>query len=115
MKNIYILKGWFNMEEIKNGVISEEALEEVAGGLNIPKITLKKAIIAAGVAVAALSTIGGTTAAGYEIYKYTKNKKGKDSDKTKVGTGSPSVPTVGTGSSPVSSSAPENGSGAANK
>ena len=75
MKNIYILKGWFNMEEIKNGVISEEALEEIAGGLKISKSTVKKVLATAGVVVGALGAIGGTTIAGYEIYKYNKNKK----------------------------------------
>ena len=63
------------MEEIKNGVISEEALEEIAGGLKMPKLNLKNVLAAAGVAVVALSTIGGTTVAGYEIYKHKKNKK----------------------------------------
>ena len=35
MKNICILKGWFNMEEFKNGAISEEALDEIAGGIRV--------------------------------------------------------------------------------
>ena len=51
MKNIYILKEWFNMKEIKNGVISEEALEEIAGGLSLSKSNLLKAFMAAGVTV----------------------------------------------------------------
>lgn len=75
MKNIYILKGWFNMEEIKNGVISEEALDEIAGGLKISKSTVKKALTTAGVVIGTLGAIGGTTLAGYEIYKHNKNKK----------------------------------------
>lgn len=82
MKNIYILKGWFNMEEIKNGVISEEALDEIAGGLKISKSTVKKALTAAGVIVGALGAIGGTTIAGYEIYKHKKNKKDKGNNKS---------------------------------
>lgn len=51
-------------EEMKNGVISEEALEQVAGGLKIagrevsPE-TLKKALIGAGVVVTA--AVGATT------------------------------------------------------
>ena len=75
MKNIYILKGWFNMEEIKNGVISEEALEEIAGGLKISKSTVKKALTAAGVIVGALGAIGGGVGGGYLVYdKFFKNK-----------------------------------------
>ena len=70
------------MEEIKNGVISEEALEEIAGGLGISMSTFKKALAAAGVIVGALGAIGGTTVVGYEIYKHKKNKK--DSDKSEV-------------------------------
>lgn len=72
MKNIYILKGWFNMEEIKNGVISEEALEEIAGGLKMPKLTLKGVLAAAGVAVAALGALGGTATIGTVAYKLGK-------------------------------------------
>ena len=85
MKNIYILKGWFNMEEIKNGVISEEALDEIAGGLKISKSTVKKALTAAGVVIGTLGAIGGTTLAGYEIYKHKKGKENKSTDYTGVG------------------------------
>ena len=70
------------MEEIKNGVISEEALEEIAGGLKMPKLNLKNVLAAAGVVVGALGTLGATTVTGYEIYKHKKNKK--DSDKSEV-------------------------------
>lgn len=38
-------------EKIEKGVISEEALEEIAGGLNISKDTLKKVAIDAGVII----------------------------------------------------------------
>lgn len=41
------------MEELKNGVISEEALDEIAGGLSLSSISLKNALIAAGVSVVA--------------------------------------------------------------
>ena len=39
------------MEEIKNGVISEEALDEIAGGLSLSKSNLLKSFMAAGVTV----------------------------------------------------------------
>lgn len=45
-------------EKIEKGAISEEALEEIAGGLNISKDTLKKVAIGAGVTIGA--GIGGT-------------------------------------------------------
>ena len=41
------------MEEFKNGAISEEALDEIAGGLSLSSISLKNALIAAGVAIVA--------------------------------------------------------------
>ena len=67
------------MEEIKNGVISEEALEEIAGGLKISKSTVKKALTAAGVIVGALGAIGGGVGGGYLVYdKFFKNKKAED-------------------------------------
>ena len=47
MKSIYIMKGWFNMEEMKNGVISEEALDEIAGGLSVDPAKLKSIILTA--------------------------------------------------------------------
>ena len=34
------------MEEIKNGVISEEALDKIAGGLKLPKEIVRKSILA---------------------------------------------------------------------
>ena len=43
---VYISRGWFNIEEIKNGVISEEALDKIAGGLKLPKEIVKKSILA---------------------------------------------------------------------
>ena len=63
------------MEEIKNGVISEETLDEIAGGLKISKSTVKKVLTTAGVVVGALG--GGV--GGYLVYdKFFKNKKPKD-------------------------------------
>ena len=67
------------MKEIKNGVISEEALEEIAGGLKISKSTFKKALTAAGVVVGALGALGGGVGGGYLVYdKFFKNKKAED-------------------------------------
>lgn len=67
------------MEEIKNGVISEEALDEIAGGLKISKSTVKKVLATAGVVVGALGALGGGVGGGYLVYdKFFKNKKPKD-------------------------------------
>ena len=63
------------MEEIKNGVISEEALDEIAGGLKLPKSNLLKALIAAGVTVLAAMPLAGVGAgAAYLIDKKVKGK-----------------------------------------
>lgn len=65
---ILILKGWFNMEEIKNGIISEEALDEIAGGLNISKEKvvgiLKKVGITIGAAATVTTAIAGAFVGG---------------------------------------------------
>ena len=65
---IFILKGWFNMEEIKNGIISEEALDEIAGGLNISKEKvvgiLKKVGITIGAAATVTTAIAGAFVGG---------------------------------------------------
>ena len=45
--------------KIVNGVISEEALEDIAGGLKIEPKTLKKYLIGAGVTIAAAGTLAG--------------------------------------------------------
>ena len=58
------------MEEFKNGAISEEALDEIAGGLNMSSSTIKKAVIAAGIGVLAAGGLG----AGYT---YLNSKGGK--------------------------------------
>lgn len=81
MKNNYILKGWFKMEEFKNGAISEEALDEIAGGLKMPKITLKSALIGAGVAILAA---GGAAAAATTGIVLSKKKKKKNTDSKPV-------------------------------
>ncbi len=92
MKNIYILKGWFNMKEIKNGVISEEALEEIAGGLKISKSTVKKVLATAGVVVGALGALGATAGIGYGGYKLaTRGKKEEGSNKPEVKAEEPSI------------------------
>ena len=46
-------------EKIVNSIISEEALEDIAGGLKIDKATLKKYLIGAGVTIAAAGTLAG--------------------------------------------------------
>lgn len=64
------------MEEIKNGVISEEALDEIAGGLKLPKSNLLKALIAAGVTVLAAIPFAATvTGAGYLIDEKVNGQK----------------------------------------
>lgn len=63
------------MEEFKNGVISEEALDEIAGGLKLPKSNLLKALIAAGVTVLAAIPFAATVAGtGYLIDKKVNGK-----------------------------------------
>lgn len=63
------------MEEVVTNVISEEALEKVAGGLKLPPITLKTALIAAGVTVGVISAVGTATAATVGAYKHYKKIK----------------------------------------
>lgn len=63
------------MEEIKNGVISEEALDEIAGGLKLPKITVNKVFAGAGIFIGALATLGGATGLGYGAYKLATKKE----------------------------------------
>lgn len=65
-------------EKIEKGIISEEALEEIAGGINISKETLKKVVIGAGVmigtfALGAGAGVGGTLAV-QKIKKHFKEK-----------------------------------------
>ena len=63
------------MEEIKNGIISEEALDEIAGGLRLPKITVKKVLTGAGILIGALAALGGATGLGYGAYKLATGKE----------------------------------------
>ena len=56
------------MEEYKNGVISEEALEEVAGGLKVNKARLKKVLALQGVGIVAIGL-------GYGGYKFLSKKE----------------------------------------
>ena len=74
MKNICILKGWFNMENFKNGAISEEALDEIAGGLSISKSTVKNVLIAAGIGVLAAGA-GVTGTLGVQEYNRMQKQK----------------------------------------
>lgn len=57
------------MEEMKNGMISEEALDEVAGGLKVDKAKLTKALKAVGVGIGVLGAVGGTGAVIYGAKK----------------------------------------------
>lgn len=55
-----ILKEWFNMKEIKNGVISEEALEEIAGGLSLSKEKVIDVLKKVGIKIGnAINVLGG--------------------------------------------------------
>lgn len=67
------------MEEFKNGVISEEALGEIAGGLKISKSAVKKILAGACVGVLALGAAGGAAGGGYLLY----NRYKKSHDLTK--------------------------------
>lgn len=61
-------------EKIEKGVISEEALEEIAGGLNISKDTLKKVAIGSGVTVLGLAGLAGIGYVGKKLYDDSKDK-----------------------------------------
>lgn len=62
------------MEEIKNGIISEEALDEIAGGLNISKdkvvSVFKEVGIGVGTAAGVLAALGAAGAIGYKAYTH---------------------------------------------
>lgn len=60
------------MEEIKNGVISEKALDEIAGGLKLPKLTVKNIFLSAGITI---SAIAGAIAGGSFAYAMTPKVK----------------------------------------
>ena len=61
-------------ERIEKGISTEEALEEIAGGLNISKDTLKKAAIGAGV------TLRKMGLCGKKLYDYYKGEKDDDDE-----------------------------------
>ena len=64
------------MEEFKNGVISEEALDEIAGGLNINKEKIIDIFKKIGVKVSdAINTLGGEDWQNTYHLTNTKNKK----------------------------------------
>ena len=69
-------------EKIEKGVISEEALEEIAGGLSISKDTLKKVAIGAGVTFRRMGLCGKKLYDHYKGEKNTsfKNDNNKDGD-----------------------------------
>ena len=54
-------------KEIERGIISEEALDDIAGGLNIDKAKLIKGLKYAGVAIIGA---GALASAGYGMYKW---------------------------------------------
>ena len=64
------------MEEFKKGIISEEALDEIAGGLNISKgkvaSIFKKIGIGVSAAASVLAAISATTVLANEGYKHFK-------------------------------------------
>lgn len=69
------------MEEFKNGAITEEALDEIAGGLGMPKLTVKNVLIAAGIGVLAVGAgFGGSVGMKY----YNKLQKEKKKPKVKA-------------------------------
>lgn len=67
------------MEEFKKGIISEEALDEIAGGLNISKgkvaSIFKKIGIGVSAAASVLAAISATTVLANEGYKHFKKGK----------------------------------------
>ena len=61
-------------EKIEKGIISEEALEEIAGGINISKETLKKVAIGAGVTILGSAGLAGIGYIGKKLYDGYKSK-----------------------------------------
>ena len=70
------------MEEFKNGVISEEALGEIAGGLKISASTVKKVLAGAGVGILALGAAGSAAGGGYLLYNRYKKSRGTEGQGT---------------------------------
>ena len=56
-------------EKIGKGAISEEALEEIAGGIGVSKEKLKKVAIGSGITIFALNSILGLAAGEYLLWK----------------------------------------------
>ncbi len=71
-------------EEMKNGVISEEALEQVAGGLNVSSSTLKKILISAGVVVTVAAGVTTLGAVGKKKGWFSKKNPGTKDDPTAI-------------------------------
>ena len=69
------MKGWFNMEEFKNGVITEEALSEIAGGLSVSFDDLKTLFVGAGVGIVGLGAVVGAALAGEKLHPFEKAEK----------------------------------------
>ena len=73
------------MEEFKKGAISEEALDEIAGGLGLSSISLKNALIASGVAIVAASSFTAGALVqdmdGVDVAKTVKSGASKASSK----------------------------------
>lgn len=67
-------------EKIEKGAISEEALEEIAGGINVSKETLKKAAIGAGVMISAGAGVGGAILTQKLFNSRKKEKPNKQND-----------------------------------
>ncbi len=52
-------------KEFKNGLISEEALDEISGGIDVDRETLKKYVKKAGVAVLGVGAVATAVGGGY--------------------------------------------------
>lgn len=77
-------------EELTNGIISEEALEEIAGGLNMDLKTVRNTFIAAGIAIGIAGLSAGLSAGGVAGYYYGQKEgkeKGKNQQKIKYQAG----------------------------
>ena len=57
------------MEEFKNGIISEEALDEIAGGAGISKDKLIKGLKIGGIVIGSASAVAIAFAGGYKLGK----------------------------------------------
>ena len=59
------------MSELEKGIISDEALSEISGGLSIDKAKLEKSLIATGVVIASAAALTG---AGVGVKKLLHDK-----------------------------------------